>query len=197
MKIKHTTRLLAAVALTALCGTAEAQLTNRMLYNFDTDQVSTSPYNSSWGNWFGGVFQGVVWDSTTDASNNPNSGSMELTLNFTGGNQYVLWDGGGPNYAPLDLGTWTNISFDIRYAANSAIRTNTAAAGVNGSQGPGSLDFGFMRYGSRGPSFSQDWIYYFTVPATNGAGAINTAWTHVSVDLRTVTQSFGDLSAAW
>src|SRR6185437_11475827 len=61
--------------------------------------------------------------------------------------------------------------------------------------GAGSLDYGYMRMGSRGPSFSQDWIYYFAISATNGAGLPNTNWNHVSVDLRQVAQNFGDLSA--
>jgi hypothetical protein len=193
MKIKHAAGLLAAIAMTS--STVQAQLTNRVLYSFDTDQVTASPYNSAWGNWFGSVFQGVTWDPANDSSNNAASGALMLSLNFPGGNQYVLWDGAGPNYAPLDLGTWTNLSFDIRYDASSVIRTNTGAAGVNGSQGVGSLDYGYMRMGSRGPSFNQDWIYYFAIPATNGSGNPNTNWNHVSVDLRTVSQSFGDLSA--
>lgn len=195
MKIKHATGLLVTVALTAISGLLHAQPTNLTLYSFDTDQVSATPYNSSWGNWFGSVFQGVSWDASNDSSNNPNSGALELLLNFPGGNQYVLWDGAGPNYAPLDLGTWTNLSFDIRYDGSSAIRTNTSGAGVNGSLGAGSLDYGYMRMGSRGPTFNQDWIYYFAISATNGAGLPNTNWNHISVDLRQVAQNFGDLSA--
>ena len=195
MKTRHVGGLLGAIALTAAAFSLQAQPTNRMLYNFNTDQVTATPYNSAWGNWFGGVYQGVLWDSTTDSSNNPNSGAMQVSLNFTGGNQFVLWDGGTPNYAPLDLGTWTNLSFDIRYDASSVIRTNTVGAGVNGSLGVGSLDFGYMRFGSRGPSYSQDWIYYFAVSATNGAGLPNTNWTRINVDLRQVAQNFGDLSA--
>jgi len=193
MKIKHSIGLLTALALTLTAGSLKAQPTNRTLYNFDTDQVTASPYNSAWGNWFGGVFQGVSWDPSNDSSNNAASGALQLQLNYPGGNQYVLWDGGSPNYAPLDLGTFTNLSFDIRYSENSAIRTNAGAG--NGSQGAGSLDFGYMRMGSRGPSFSQDWIYYFAIPATNGAGTPNTNWNHVNVDLRLVTQNYGDLSA--
>ena len=195
MKIKHAAGLLVATALISASGSLQAQSTNLTLYSFDTDQVSTTPYNSAWGNWFGSVYQGVTWDGSNDSSNNPASGSLELSLNFPGGNQYVLWDGASPNYAPLDLGTWTNLSFDIRYDASSVIRTNTSAAGQNGSLGVGSLDYGYMRMGSRGPSFSQDWIYYFAISATNGAGLPNTNWNHVSVDLRQVGQNFGDLSA--
>jgi hypothetical protein len=197
MKIQHAAGLITAIAIAIAASSAslEAQSTNLTLYNFDTDQVSDTGYGTAWGNWFGGVFGGVVWDSTVDASNNPSSGSMQLTLNTLGSDQYVLWDGGSPTYSPLDLGTWTNLSFDIRYDVSSAIRTNTAAAGLNGSLGPGSLDFGYMRFGSRGPSFNQNWIQYFAISATNGAGLPNTNWTRVNVDLRQVTQNFSDLSA--
>ena len=195
IRTQYAAGLLAAIALAVSSASSLAQTTNLTLYNFDTDQVTTTPYNTAWGNWFGGYFQGVAWDSTSDASQNPNSGSLMLTLNCTGSGQYVLWDGGTPNYGPLDLSTWTNLSFDIRYEVSSAIRTNTSAAGANGSQGVGSLDFGYMRIGSRGPSFSQDWIRYFAIPATNSAGLPNTNWVHVNVDLRQVTQNFSDLSA--
>ncbi len=165
-----------------------------MLYNFDTNQVTSTPYGQAWGNWFGSYYQSVAWDPITDASNNANSGSLLLTLNCTGNNQYVLNDGlTAPTYSPLSLDIWTNLSFDIRYDASSAIRTNTG--GGNGSLGAGSLDFGYMRIGSRGPSFSQDWIRYFAVSATNGAGLPNTNWNHIDVDLRQVKQNFGDLSA--
>src|SRR5690242_19760007 len=107
MKIKHVAGLLVAIGLTSASLSLQAQITNRMLYNFDTDQVTATPYNSAWGNWFGGVFSSVSWDSSNDASNNPASGAMQLNLNFPGGDQYVLWDNGinTPNYTPLDLGT--------------------------------------------------------------------------------------------
>jgi len=196
MKIKHAAGLLVAIAL-ASASSLQAQITNLTLYNFDTNQVTTSPYlnGGGWGNWFGGVFQSVTWDASNDASNNVASGALQLNLNFPGGDQYVLWDGASPNYAPLDLNTWTNISFDIRYDETSGIRTNTSPAGQNGSLGVGSLDFGYMRMGSRSPGFAQDWIYYFAISATNGAGQPNTNWTHISVDLRQVAQNFSDLSA--
>src|SRR6187397_2696894 len=94
MKIIHAARMLAAFALACATGSLQAQSTNRTLYNFDTDQVSATPYNSAWGNWFGSVYQGVTWDPSNDSSNNAASGALQLSLNFPGGNQYVLWDGG-------------------------------------------------------------------------------------------------------
>ncbi len=201
MKIRIRTKfaagVLAAIALATGSMSLQAQPTNLTLYNFDTDEVTTTPYGTTWGNWFGGVFQSVAWDPTTDSSNNPSSGSMRLSLLFTGGNQYVLNDGFFPSYTPLDLLTWTNLSFDIRYDASSAIRTNTAGAGINGSQGVGSLDFGYMRIGSKGNGgdFGQYWYYYFAIPATNAAGLPNTNWQHVSINLKGVAQTFSALSA--
>ena len=35
-----------------------------------------------WGNWFGNAFQSLVWDSASDASNNPASGSMKINVKF-------------------------------------------------------------------------------------------------------------------
>lgn len=187
MKIKHAAALVAAITLALGSTSSPAQVTNLTLYNFDTDQVSTTPYGTTWGNWFGGVYQGVAWDSTTDAGNNPNSGAMQLFLNFTGSDQYVLNDGvnPAPNWGPFNVQTvWTNLSFMMRYDPTSAIRTN----------GNGSLDFGLMRIGSRGPSFNQAWFYQFAVPATNGAGLPNTNWIQINADLRQVPVNFSDLA---
>lgn len=179
------TGVLAAVslALTSVSSQAQGYLTNLTIYNFDTNQVS--------GIWTasGPDAVSVQWDPTTDASNNPASGSMLLTVNCNGG-QYLLWDGLSPRYSPLPLQgfvVFTNLSWDMRYDARSAIRTNTTAAGVNGSQGPGSLDFGYMRVGTTDDSYGQDWYYYWAIPATNGLGQPNTNWIHMSVDLSSLT----------
>lgn len=197
--------LFAAIALAMGNISSPAQPTNLMLYNFDTDQVTATPYNTAWGNWYGGYFQTAGWISVYDASNNPNSGCMYYELNCNGSDQYVLNDGinPAPSYSPLDLTIWTNLSFDIRYDADNgipAIRTNTTAAGINGSLGPGSEDFGYMRVGSVGGTptaidYSADWYYYFAISATNGAGQLNTNWNHINVDLQRVSQNFSDLSS--
>jgi hypothetical protein len=198
MKIKHLATSLAAVALAASGISLKAQVTNFVAYNFDTDQVTGTPYGTVWNNWFGGAFTSVAFDSSNDASNNPASGSMKLSLTWPGGNQYVLYDGFGPSYAPLDLTVFTNLSFDIRYDISSAIRTNNVGAGVNGSLGTNSLDFGYMRIGSKSqPSgtFGQDWYYYFAISATNGLGNPNTNWNHVSINLTTTAAGLSDLQA--
>ena len=183
--------ILAAISLALTSISSHAQPTNWMLYNFDTDQVSATPYSEAWGNWFGGYFIGVAFDSTQDSSNNPASGSMQLLLTCTGSDQYVLNDGinPAPNYdgnnGLVNITTlFTNISFDMRYDVSSAIRTNAN----------GTLDFGAMRMGSRNAAFAQDWYYNFTISATNGVGLPNTNWIHISVDLRQVAANFADLA---
>ncbi len=189
------TRVISA-SLTFACISSQAQgvATNLVAYNFDTNQVTgiSSPFGGGtiWSG-SGGDFVSVQWDSTTDASNNPASGSMLLTVNCNG-DQFILWDGITPWYSPLPLQgsvVFTNLSWDMRYDGRSAIRTNTAAAGVYGSQGPGSLDFGYMRVGTTGSGYSQDWYYYWSIPATNGLGLPNTNWIHMSVDLSSINDS--------
>jgi hypothetical protein len=199
MKTKHAAALLATVALAISSVPLKAQVTNFTLYNFDTDQVSSTPYGTVWGNWYGSDFVSVSWDPSNDASNNPSSGSMMLQLNLPPlGNQYVLNDGifPAPNWGPFNIQTvWTNLSFDMRYDVSSAIRTNTTGAGVNGSLGVGSQDFGYMRVGSRDGSFNATWFNYFAISATNGAGLPNTNWIHKNIDISGVASSFATLSS--
>jgi hypothetical protein len=93
---------IASILLWGIALTAQAQEyygpTNFIAWNFDTvEQVS------GWGNWFGGDFVSCEWDPS-DASNNPNSGCIKLTVNCgTSFAQWVLWDGATPYYSPLSL----------------------------------------------------------------------------------------------
>jgi hypothetical protein len=153
-----------------------------MVYNFNTD---INNYNGGgvWGNWFGAVYQSAFWDSTQDSSNNPSSGALMVNLLFTGGDQYVLFDGYNAGYNVNTVTTFTNLSFDIRYDASSVVRTNTSLAGTDGSRGVGSLDYGDMRVGSTKNGNAQEWFYSFSIPATNALGQPNTNWTHISIPI--------------
>ena len=179
MKImkKISAALLALLALVALSVSSQAQTTNFMLYNFDTNQVAQKAgfaFGGSyqgWGNWFGGDFTSVTWDSTVDSSNNPSSGSMKAQVHMSGTDQYVLFDGFFSE--SLDMyNVFTNMSFDIKYDASSCTRTNA----------DGTVDFGALRAGAFDP-YSQDWFYYFSISATNGLGQPNTNWTHISIPI--------------
>ena len=176
---KYASGIVAALALTVSSVSSQAQTTNLMVYNFNTNILA---YNggSSWGNFFGGVYQSASWDSAQDSSNNPTSGALKVNLHFTGGDQYVLFDSYNAGYNVNTVTTFTNLSFDIRYDASSAVRTNTSPAGADGSRGVGSLDYGDMRVGSINGN-NQEWFYYFSIPATNALGQPNTNWTHISI----------------
>jgi len=174
---------LACSALLLATLAASAQTTNYMIYNFNTDQVT-----GIWGNWFGGDFVDVSWDNTVDATpGNPTPGSMKVDLDIND-DQYVLNDGLPAAHLGYSLNmvtTFSNLSFDILFSTNSAIRTNVVGVGTNGSTGVGSLDYGYMRVGASDPggSWDQDWFYFFAIPATNGAGQPNTNWTHISIPI--------------
>ena len=184
--------MLAALAFTLLSVSGQAQTTNFMVYNFNSDILNYGG-GGSWGNWFGGVYQSAFWDSTQDSSNNPSSGALMVSLLCSGGDQYVLYDGEYPGYTVDLTTTFTNLSFDILYSANSAVRTNTSPAGADGSTGVGSLDYGYMRVGSS-KNWDQEWFYYFATPATNGLGQPNTNWNHISIPLSNVVASLPTLS---
>jgi hypothetical protein len=189
-KRQYAAVMLAALALALSSVPIQAQTTNFMVYNFDTvDQLD------SWGNFFGSYFVSALWDPSTDSSNNLSSGSMQIVLNCTptGNRQYVAWDNISPGYSADMVGTFTNLSFDIRYDISSAVRINAGSG--DGSTGPGSMDFGYMRIGSS-KGYDQDWFYYFAVPATNGLGQPNTNWNHISIPInqQTVLNHYGELA---
>jgi len=114
-----------------------------------TTSYSSGQISNVWWNWFGNAFSNVVWDSTMDASNNPNSGSLKITANFTSDtntstySQWVVWDDGNTNnYFNLNLSglTYTNFQCDVRFAPGSA-----SDAGTTGGQ----PIFGHLRFGIR------------------------------------------------
>ena len=178
--------LLAVLFLALFSVTSQAQTTNFMIYNFNTNQVAKNagfPFGGAyqgWDNWFGNAFVSDAWDPTMDSSNNALSGALRVNTTWlpaTNGNyyQYVEFDGFYSDNLDM-FNIFTNISFDIKYAAGSATRTNT----------DGSVDFGYMRFGAF-DNYNQDWIQYFAIPATNGLGQPNTNWTHISVSIDTNT----------
>ena|ERR1022692_2029469 len=167
--MKITTKTYAAATLTSLALlmlalTASGQTTNIIIANFDTDTEVTGP---PWGNWFGGAFQSVAFDSS-DASNNASSGSLLITGVFSGaGQQYMVYNqNNGINPAilspdPTTGYTVTNFQCDIRFDPSSC--TNPAG------------NYGVLNFGSRGTGFDQP--MFGTVPVPSG----QTNWVHVSL----------------
>ena len=121
-----------------------------------------------WGNWFGDAFQSLVWDATSDASNNPASGSMKITLDFNGQgsnpNQFEVYDFNGI-YPPVNGVQYTNFQCDVRFAPGSAAVTNN-----------GEPIFGYLQFGTPN-GYSQDYFGGVDIPASN------TNWVHVSLPL--------------
>jgi glucuronoarabinoxylan endo-1,4-beta-xylanase len=120
-----------------------------------------------WGNWFGDAVQSLVWDSTRDASNNPASGSMKLTLNFNasdGNSQFAVYDFNGI-YPPVNGAQYTNFQCDVRFDPGSA----TVMIG-------GQATFGYLQFGVTA-GYGQDYFGGVMVAATN------TNWVHVSLPI--------------
>jgi hypothetical protein len=162
--------------------------TNYDYYTY-TNNYAAGQITNVWWNWFGSAFTNLVWDGTTDAGNNPNSGSMEITANFTSNtntstySQWVIWQQGwnvGNNYLDwynmsLDGSLFTNLSFqcDVKFAAGSASDSGTY----------GSPIFGHLRFGIPSSSWgAQDWFAQGVDIANT-----NTNWVHVNIPLSALT----------
>ena len=172
--MKH--RLFAAASALALFAfAAPAQTTTNIVDAFNPSGTGTNSYSGGqignvWGNWFGGAFQSLSWDSTSDAGGNPNSGSMKITLNFNGGNnQFEVYDGAIGIIPPVNGLQYTNFQCDVRFAPGSA----TVVSG-------GVPIFGHLQFGTRNGN-NQDYFGSVDIPASN------TNWVHVSVGLNART----------
>jgi len=133
-----------------------------------TNTFDTSASTTSFVTWWGPPSPTMTWDSTSDAANDENSGSVRYEEAFTGtaGEQFMTfftianrwgWDGG---YI-LDATTYTNFSFDIKLDPSSGQRV------ANNDYGP--LEVGLVTSANWGTIY----LPTFTIPlsATN--------WTHV------------------
>jgi glucuronoarabinoxylan endo-1,4-beta-xylanase len=143
-----------------------------MVDQFDPSGTGGNNYTSGqitnvWGNWFGGAFQSLVWDSACDANTNAGSGSMKITASFTGsdGNsQFEVYDFNGI-YPPVNGLQYTNFQCDVRFARGSATVNNT---------------FGHLQFGTTA-GYGQDYFGSVDVPAGN------TNWVHVSLPINAVS----------
>ncbi len=171
---------LALLGLINLGQPARAQ-TVFVVDQFNPSGVGANNYASGqitnvWGNWFGDAFQSLVWDSTSDASNNPASGSMKITANFNGSgsipNQFAVFDGYNGISPPLNGLIYTNFGCDVRFAPGSA------TVMLNGTS-----IFGHLEFGIETPGYGQDYFGGIDVPASN------TNWAHVSISLNAVADT--------
>jgi glucuronoarabinoxylan endo-1,4-beta-xylanase len=173
----HAARIaLAGLCLLALAG--RAQSISYVVDQFNPAGADGFSYSAGqigdvWFNWFGSGFQSLAWDATSDASNNPNSGSLKINANFTAaGNQFEVYDGlAGINPALNGL-LYTNFQCDVRFAGGSATVTN-------GSD----VTFGHLQFGVITAGDGQDYFGGIDVPASN------TNWVHVSLPISAITDT--------
>jgi glucuronoarabinoxylan endo-1,4-beta-xylanase len=156
--------LLGLLAGINLGGIARAQ----NIFVVDEFDSPDSGITNFWGNWFGNAFESLTWDPTNDSSNNPASGSMEISLDFNGQggipNQFAVYDFDGI-YPPVNGAEYPTFECDVRFAAGSATVTNGGAA-----------TFGYLQFGVCAGN-NQDYFGGVSVPASN------TNWFHVSLAL--------------
>jgi glucuronoarabinoxylan endo-1,4-beta-xylanase len=150
----------------------QAQPVTYVVDNFDPGGAGGYSYSggkigSVWGNWFGSAFKSLTWDSTSDASNNPSSGSMKISAMFNStSNQFEIYNNAYPISPPLSGYQYTNFQCDVRFDASSATTTNG-----------GVVSFGHLQFGVETPGFGQDYFGSVDVLATN------TNWVHVSIPI--------------
>lgn len=166
----------AAAALQLAMFSAPAQ-TSVLVNAFDNAAEVTDNNGNPWGNWFGTAYYQAVWDAS-DASNNVNSGSMQLQAYYPNsgiggccGAQFVLYNqnnGINPpllgNGGPPSSALATNVQFDVRFDPSSFYNTNTG-------------NWPTIEVGTRGVDFGQHTFGTFTLAATN------TNWVHVVVPI--------------
>jgi glucuronoarabinoxylan endo-1,4-beta-xylanase len=164
---------LALLVLFSLTCPAQTIITN---YTFDTSASATPP---AWGVWPNGVGAYITnaW-SSSDVTNNPNSGSLLITSTFTGANQQsVVWSGQNGDYNPPLIGSLiTNFSCYIRFDPSSPTNSTTASFG--------SLAFylNTLTHGAYPPTQVGG---YYSVPANN------TNWVFFSVPVNTSANVYG------
>jgi len=160
--------LLAGLAVYSACG----QTVTNVIDQFNTNSYPNGSITNKWSNWFGGAFQSLSFDATSDANTNPNSGSLKIVANFptTNTDQFVVWDGYSGISPALSGIIFTNFQCDIRFAAGSA--TNSSG------------NYGGVQFGMGTISWGQD---YWNSGVTVATG--NTNWVHVSIPLNVNTDT--------
>ena len=160
-----------AIFLILLTGNARAQMVTNVLETFDTNAYPNGTITTKWSNWFGGAFQSLSLDATSDANGNPNSGSLKIVANFpTNTDQYEVWNGVNGFKPTINGFQFTNFQCDVRFAAGSA--TNSSG------------NFSSLQFGVPTPTYGQD---YFSTSVNIPAS--NTNWVHVSINLNPNTDT--------
>jgi hypothetical protein len=126
----------------------------------------------------------IIWDSTQNCTNTPNtnanSGAMKFICNFTGANQFVIWNRGPGNILAMNppitngYGLLT-FEFDVKYDPSSQTWNNGGVTNF------GNLEWGVV------PSYTLAVLGSVQVPATN------TGWVHEIISLTNLVNTDPDL----
>ena len=163
-------RILIIAALLSVL-TADAQTVTNVIEAFNTNSYLNGTITNKWSNWFGGAFQSLSFDPTSDANGNPQSGSLKIVSNFpTNTDQFEVWNGINGFSPAINGFQFTNFQCDVRFAAGSA--TNSSGY------------FGSLQFGVPTPTYGQD---YFSTSVN--VPASNTNWIHVSINLNPNTDT--------
>ena len=151
-----------------------SQTVTNVIDSFNTNTYPNGSITNQWSNWFGGAFQTLSLDSSSDARGNPASGSLKITANFPANDQFMVWNGITGITPTLSGLQFTNFQCDVRFAAGSATQV---IGGTN--------TFGPLQFGMGTPSYGQDYFLNGTVTVA----AANTNWVHVSIPLNVNTDT--------
>jgi hypothetical protein len=123
MRTENLTATLLGLLTAGLAIVGQAQTTNFIVAQFDTD---TTGQFFHWGTW-GTAYPIITWDgavnqTTTLGPNTPASGSAQWTIDWSVDppDDQVMETYPFPDSAVLNLVNYTNISFDIRFDPSSA-----------------------------------------------------------------------------
>ena len=175
MKINRSLTLMCLLATAALqLAMLKSEATQVLINAFNTSDEIDDNNGNPWANWFGLAYYQVVW-SSSDASNNPASGSMEIQSVYPDagiggccGPQFVVYnqnDGISPALAGNGAGgvVATNVEFDVRFDPSTTI--------TSGGNWP------TIEVGTRGVDFNQYDFGTFTLPTTQ------TNWVHINIPI--------------
>ncbi|HEX3720974.1 MAG TPA: hypothetical protein VH595_23735 [Verrucomicrobiae bacterium] len=160
--------------------------------NGGTDiDYSAGDIGELWGTWFGDAAT-FTWDNTKDAqgdTNNGLGGSMEIQLDFTGGDQLEAYDGNNgitPTLNGEALG-FTSFECDVMFDSSSAVQTNYTAGA------PGLVYFGNLQFGTRtavlggSAAFGQD--YFGNGAITQVPQTLSNQWVHVKIPVSALSDA--------
>ena len=160
----------------AMTGTATFWVDNLKLVpkTFITDFDNANYINGTW-NWWGGASRTVTWDPARDAQNDTNSGSLNVNVTYTSGDQYSVGmslSGTAAYNSGITIHTpsYSSVEFDLLWDTNSTF----AADFINTNGDPNGLGIGLATSG-----WGQTWPPNPNQPRLVADGA----WHHISVPL--------------